>query len=237
MAEAFQDRLALLDGGLQTFPKTLFCLGGYCTAEQARWFEIAGGSTTRVLATGLEGRGLFRRVACKPKHETAGRKAANLCRDLPPSLEPSFAFIPFRYRPFRGDGLRGCPPRKGYPSAAGCWEYVVSHCCVPRTAWQDWETDCMFRVNLSRAKFSLRQATNLADSMPISRYRGPCRYRAEQSGNPASLREQDWSVCSFSARRTKKFRQGEKFFRVFARFVGLEDQFAVRTKPRHSFHR
>ena len=74
MAEYFQDRLALLDERLQTFLKTILHLGGYCTAEQARRFEIAA-SATRVLARlrTLERAGFLRRVAVYPLvYQTTG---------------------------------------------------------------------------------------------------------------------------------------------------------------------
>jgi len=48
MSIRFSDRLASLDAKTGEFLRTLGCLGGYCTADQARRLDLAN-SPTRVL--------------------------------------------------------------------------------------------------------------------------------------------------------------------------------------------
>src|SRR5437763_6825647 len=67
MATRFSERLASLDERSGEFLRTLAYLGGYCSAEQARRFDIAN-SPTRVLARlkALERAGFLRRVVLYP---------------------------------------------------------------------------------------------------------------------------------------------------------------------------
>ena len=67
MSIRFSDRLGSLDEPASEFLRTLGYLGGYCTAEQARRFDLAN-SPTRVLERlkRLESTGFLRRVVSYP---------------------------------------------------------------------------------------------------------------------------------------------------------------------------
>jgi hypothetical protein len=54
--------------------------------------------------------------AAQRLRSTGQKRAANLCRDLPPNFRPGFALIPFRYRRFPGEGSSGRGLGKGCPS-------------------------------------------------------------------------------------------------------------------------